>query len=130
MQLHDETAVRRCVSEQGLGFLTVTGSATMDASGEFVAWQRERKGKPPKPSNGGVSRTRKAAFNPMFVEAFWVRDTPKLDADVLAGQLRVRVQGRQAPRGPGEAGAARSSKFEMQMRQARQGLRVARHDWP
>ena len=65
-----------------------------------------------------------------FVEASWVRDTPTLDAAVLAGQLRVRVPGRQAPRGPGEAGAARSSKFEMQMRQARQGLRVARHDWP
>ncbi len=128
-QLNDETAVRLCVAEQGLGFLTVNGAATMDETGEFVAWHRAFKGTISTPSNSGVSRRRKAAFRPTSVEAFWVADTETLEAAVLAGQLGVRAQGRQAPRGGETAGAPRPSKFEMRMVQARDGLRVARHDW-
>lgn len=129
-QLNDETAVRLCVAEQGLGFLTVNGAATMDETGEFVAWHRVFKGTATTSSNSGVSRMRKAAFRPTSVEAFWVADTETLAAAVLAGQLRVRAQGRQAPRVGETSGAPRSSKFEMRMVQARGGLRVARHDWP
>jgi hypothetical protein len=129
-QLNDETAVRLCVAEQGLGFLTVNGAATMDETGEFVAWHREFKGRSSTPSNSGVSRTRKAAFRPTSVEAFWVADTETLDAAVLAGQLAVKTQGRQAPREGRAEGAPRPSKFEMRMARARDGLRVARHDWP
>lgn len=129
-QLNDETAVRLCVAEQGLGFLTINGAATMDETGEFVAWHREFKGTPSTPSNSGVSRTRKAAFRPTSAEAFWVADTQSLEAAVLAGQLGVRAQGRQAPREGGAGGAPRPSKFEMRMVRARDRLRVARHDWP
>ncbi|MCW2671782.1 MAG: hypothetical protein JWP14_371 [Frankiales bacterium] len=129
-QLNDETATRLCIAEQGLGFLAISGAATMDETGEFVAWHRTFKGKPAQPSNSGQSRTRKAAFRPLFVEAFWVEDTLALEAAILAGQLKVRPQGRQAPRMPGGEGIPRANKFEMQMRRARSGIRVARHDWP
>lgn len=129
-QLNDETAVRLCVAEQGLGFLTVNGAATMDETGEFVAWHRVFKGTTSTPSNSGRSRTRKSAFRPTSVEAFWVANTETLEAAVLAGQLGVKTQGRQAPRGGETVGAPRPSKFEMRMVQARGGLRIARHDWP
>ena len=131
--LNDEQAIRECVEEQGLGFLIVGGAAQMDESGVFLAWHRAHKstvGVVSAPSNSGQSRTRKAAFDPLHVEAFWLPDTDALHAAIAAGRLHTRPQGRQAPKSPGEPGAARRSKFEMRMRQAREGIRVARYDWP
>lgn len=132
--LNDEQATRQCIDEQGLGFIIVSGAALMDETGDFVAWHREFKerlrGKPTAPSNSGTSRTRKAAFSPVHVESFWVPNTEALAAAILAGQLKVRPIGRQAPKEIGGVGAARADKFEMRMRQARAGIRVARYDWP
>lgn len=132
--LNDERAARDCMDEQGLGFLIVSGAAAMDESGQFVEWHRAFKakmlGKPAAPSNSGASRTRKAAFNAMHVESFWVPNTEALDAAILGGALKVKPIGRQAPKRAGEAGAPRADKFEMKMRQARGQVRVARYDWP
>lgn len=132
--LNDERAIRACVAEQGLGFLIVGGAAHMDHTGEFVAWHREFKAsgrrKESAASNSGVSRTRKAAFDLMHVESFWVPNPPALDAAILGGSLRVRPIGRQAPKASGLSGSARADKFEMRMREARSSIRVARYDWP
>lgn len=132
--LNDERAIRACVADQGLGFLIMGGSALMDHTGAFVQWHREFKArgrrKDPAASNSGTSRTRKAAFDLLHVESFWVPNPSALDAAILGGSLKVRPIGRQAPKAPGLSGAARAHKFEMRMRSARDVLRVARYDWP
>lgn len=131
--LNDERATRACIDEQGLGFLMISGAAEMDETGEFVAWHREfkakQRGKPTAPSNSGTSRTRKAAFDVLHAESFWVPNTAALETAILGGALKVRPIGRQAPKVAGGVGAARSDKFEMGMRQARDSIRVARYDW-
>lgn len=131
--LNDEQAIRECVEEQGLGFLTISGAAQMDETGEFLAWHRAKKsaaGVVSARSNSGNSRTRKAAFDPLHVEAFWVPNTEALLAAIAAGQVRPKPQGRQAPGKADTSGASRRDKFEMRMRQARAGICVARYDWP
>ena len=90
----------------------------------------EQTGKKPAPSNSGKSRMRKSAFSPMHAEAFWIPNTEALSAAILSGRLRVRPIGRQAPRAEGEKGAPRNDKFEIRMREAREGIRVARYDFP
>ncbi|MGI3783218.1 MAG: hypothetical protein ACRYG2_20835 [Janthinobacterium lividum] len=131
--LNDEQATRDCVEEQGIGFLVLSGSATMDEDGRFVAWHRWFKakhgGKPSAPSNSGRSRMRKAAFAPLSVEAFWVANTPALHAAITSGQLKAAGQGRQAPRNDGEEGAPRRPKFTMHVPRARPALLVGHRDW-
>jgi len=131
--LNDGRAMRACIAEQGLGFLIVSGGALMDESGEFVGWHRQfkarRTDKEPAVSNSGKSRVRKAAFMPIHAEAFWVPNSDALDAAILGGRLRVRPIGRQPPREKGGEGAARNDKFEMRMREAREGIRVARYNF-
>lgn len=132
--LNDERATRACIAEQGLGFLIISGAARMDDDGEFVEWHRLHKaqqaGKKPAPRNGSKSRMRKAAFSPIQAEAFWLPNTQALDAAILGGRLKVRPIGRQAPREEGGEGAPRNDKFEMRMREAREGIRVARYVFP
>lgn len=132
--LNDDRASRDCIREQGLGFLIVSGAAEMDESGEFVEWHRQFKarmrGRAAAPSNSGISRTRKAAFDTICVESFWVPNTEALDAAILGGALKVRPIGRQAPRRAGGGGAPRADKLEMRMRRAREQIRIARYDWP
>lgn len=129
--LNDERAMRACVDDQGLGFLVISGAALMDDSGQFVEWHRRfkasRQRDVPAFSNSGVSRIRKAAFEPRRIEAFWVANVDALRAAITSGSLGVRPIGRQAPRKAGGAGAARANKFELRMRQARATLRVATH---
>ena len=130
--LNDEVAIRDCASEQGLGFLIVSGAAMMDTSGEFLAWHRAQKaarGVVSAPSNSGKSRTRKAAFTPLSVEAFWIENASALAAAITAGRLKVTGQGRQAPKSTGASGSARRDKFSMNVRRAREGLLVASHRW-
>ncbi|MFN8192199.1 MAG: hypothetical protein U0R78_17600 [Nocardioidaceae bacterium] len=131
--LNDARATRMCIADQGLGFLIVSGGALMDESGEFVGWHRKFKamqtGKQPAPSNSGKSRVRKAGFMPICAEAFWVPNTHALDAAILGGRLGVKPIGRQPPKVDGGEGAPRKDKFEMRMRQAREGIRVARYDF-
>lgn len=132
LMLNDERAVRHCVAEGGLGFLVLSGDALMDEDGTFVAWHREfksRQGKKVAPSNSGLSRTRKRAFTPLSIDAFWIGSTPALDAAVASGSLAVRASGRQPPREAGGSGASRADKFHMNMADARRVLAVARHDW-
>ncbi|VXB34037.1 conserved hypothetical protein [Aeromicrobium sp. 9AM] len=134
MLLNDEQAVRNCVEEQGLGFLVVSGEAIMDHTGEFKvwhdAWKLTRSKRPPAPSNSGISKTRKTAFTPLHVDAYWVPDTLSLRAAILSGQLAPRPQGRQAPKTPGGVGSPRPPKFEMNTAKASHGIRVASHSWP
>lgn len=134
MLLNDERAVRDCVEDQGLGFLVISGEAVMDHSGDFKVWQDAWKAKSsnkgPAPSNSGASRMRKAAFNPLHVDAYWVPNTHALRAAILSGELTPRAQGRQAPKEKGAAGAARPPKFEMNTAKANAGIRVASYSWP
>lgn len=134
MVLNDERAVRACVDEQGLGFLVVSGKAVMDHTGEYKVWHDEwklsRSHRPAAPSNSGTSRTRKAAFSPMHVDAYWVPNTLALEAAILSGQLTPRPQGRQAPRIKGGVGAPRPPKFDMNTTKASRGIRVASYSWP
>jgi hypothetical protein len=130
--LNDERATRQCVQEQGLGFLVLSGEALMDEDGRFVEWHRSRKqasGKLVAPSNSGTSRVRKSAFRPLRVDAFWIQDTPGLEAAISAGQLSVRPIGRQPPKEPGGSGTARADKVQMHLNAARRGLLVGAGEW-
>jgi hypothetical protein len=130
--LNDERAVRQCVAEQGLGFLVLSGAAHMDVDSQFVEWHRKykaRQGKKVAPSNSGVSRQRKKAFSPQHVEAYWIGNTHDLDAAVASGSLAVRPIGRQPPKVAGGSGAERADKFQMNLRLAREGLLLSRHEW-
>lgn len=121
--LNDVDAVRACVADQGLGFLVLSGRAIMDEGGSFKSWHDKFKGKPPIPSLSGKSRMRKAAFIPLTIEAFWIANTPALDAAVLAGALKPVIQGRQ------QSGAARPDKFSMKLIPARRSVRIADRGW-
>lgn len=130
--LNDEKAIRACVAEQGMGFLVLGGLAVMDEDQQFVTWHRafkEAQGIRSARSNSGRSRLRKSAFIPRQVEAFWIPNTHALNAALMAGQLAVRLQGRQAPKSDGGEGADRANKFVMHIPRAREGLRVAKRDW-
>jgi hypothetical protein len=133
MLLNDEQAIRDCVNEQGIGFLIISGNALMDDSGEFLRWHREfktaRRGRPASPSNSGKSRTRKAAFTPLHVESFWLANGSALSAAIASGELSARLQGRQAPKAEGDAGAARGPKFVLNIAKARAGSSIARYDF-
>lgn len=131
--LNDESAVRECVAEQGLGFVVVSGQAEMDESGDFLAWHRafkQQAGVKSAPSNSGESRVRKAAFTPTEIEVFWVENTEALNAAIASGRLVIRSQGRQAPKVAGEPGSPRPPKFHLNVRSAREDMRTVHHTWP
>lgn len=132
--LNDQEAMERCIDEQGLGFLVVSGVAVGDDDGTFVDWQRARKlanGVKSRPSNSGRSRRRKAAFEPLSVEAFFFHNSDALAAAQLAGQITGFKQGKQAPDAVGVEGRARRPKFILSVPKARtSNLAVARYDWP
>ncbi|GAA1970775.1 hypothetical protein [Microbacterium deminutum] len=121
--LNDVDAVRACVADQGLGFLILSGRGLMDEDGVFKSWHDGFKGRAPMPSLSGKSRARKAAFVPLTIEAFWIANTPALDAAILAGALKPVVQGRQ------QSGARRADKFTMKLSPARRIVRVAERAW-
>ena len=132
MILNDVHAIRSCVTDQGLGFLVLSGSALMDEGQEFAVWHdafKSAQGLKRAPSNSGRSRTRKSAFKPASIEAFWIADAAALDAAVIAGQLKVRAQGRQPPSAAGGVGAPRNDKFHMRIDKARKGLSIDRKTW-
>jgi len=73
--LNDVLAMRRCVEEQGLGFLFLQGAAVMDEDESFVTWQRSLKaanGVKTHRSNSGTSRVRKAAFEAVRLDTVWL----------------------------------------------------------
>lgn len=123
VQLNDADAVRACVDLQGLGFLILSGRGLTDEDGSFKEWHDAFKGKIPTPSLSGKTRKRKAGFIPLIVEAYWIANTPALDAAVLKGVLKAVKQGRQ------QSGAARPDKFNMRLVPARRHLRVAARSW-
>ena len=123
--LNDQLAMRACIDDQGLGFLMVGGRGVMDEDRAFYQWHRIFKGKEPAPSNTGRSTMRKAAFEPLHVEAFWFANLAALDAAYAGGLIRDFHQGRQA------RGETRKLKYELHAPRARAaGLAVARYDWP
>lgn len=117
--LNDEEAVRACVSEQGLGFVILSGRAVPDTDGSFRDWQNARKGRPSAMSNSGRSRVRKAQFAPLKIESYWIANSLALDAAILSGTIRPWAQPRQAPRLAGQSGAERRTKMEMALVRAR-----------
>lgn len=130
--LNDQEAVRRCVRDQGLGFLLLSGQAVMDEDGQFVEWHRALKthhGVRIQPSNSGRSRVRKSSFAPMRLDALWLPNLPTLDAAVAAGIVKVFAQGRQAPVAPGIRGRERRPKYLLDTEQVA-ALRVGSVTWP
>lgn len=132
--LNDQVAMEECIADQGLGFLMLSGCAVADEDGEFVAWHRSRKAKlgvKSKSSNSGNSRRRKAAFEPLYVEAFYFHNSHALEEAKAAGCLTGFQDGfRQAPDGPGKEGRARRPKYSLSVAKARgAGLQVAWHSW-
>lgn len=132
--LNDQESMDACIEDQGLGFLMVGGVGVADEDGAFVEWHRAfkvRQGVKSKPSNSGKSRQRKAAFEPIHVEAFYFHNALALEAAKAAGQVTGFLQGKQAPDEEGGEGRARRPKYNLSVPRARgAGLAVARFDWP
>lgn len=131
--LNDESAMKSCVNEQGLGVIVLSGRAIMDEDQRFVSWHRDLKeqhGLRSTRSNSGHSRQRKAAFKPLRLEAFWIPNDASLVDAMSRGLLAVHRQGRQAPRGDGESGSPRATKLRLDLDQARDSLLVASQAWP
>ncbi len=122
--LNDQAAMNACAEEHGLGFLIVGGRAVMDEDGEFYRWHREFKGREPVIGHTGRSTMRKAAFEPLHIEAYWFPNRHALDAARLAGEITDFRQGRQP------SGEYRNLKYQLHVPKARAGhLLVARFDW-
>ncbi|TCJ21665.1 hypothetical protein [Nocardioides jejuensis] len=128
--LNDAQSMDECIADQGLGFLMVGGRAITDTDGAFKAWQDALKGKAAAPSNSGRSRMRKAAFEPLHVDAFWFADTLALNSAVAAGHVTGFKQGPQAPRVAGEPGAARRPKYTLSSKAAGTSLHLVRYEFP
>ena len=132
--LNDQEAMDACIGEQGLGFLVVGGVGVADDDNSFVAWHRAFKagrGVKSMPSNSGRSRTRKAAFEPLHVEAFYFHNSEALDEAKAAGRITGFQQGKQAPGEAGGEGRARRPKYNLHVSRARAGgLAVAEFSWP
>ncbi len=131
--LNDREAMRACIGEQGLGFLMLSGVGIEDEDGSFVAWHRARKrakGVRSAATNSGRSRRRKAAFEPLTVEAYYFHNLEALDAAISAGQVKDFNQGKQAPKGDMATGSPRRPKYGLQINTARSsGLALASFDW-
>lgn len=128
--LNDAQSMDLCIGEQGLGFLMLSGIAIEDVGGEFKAWHDAFKGRAAAPSNTDRSRPRKAAFEPLLVDAFWFADTLALDAAKSAGLLTGFAQGPQSPKEFGQRGAARGAKYNLSSRAADSEIHVVRFYYP
>lgn len=122
--LNDQLAMDACIADQGLGFLMLSGIAVGDEDGSFVEWHREFKkvaGVKSRSSNSGRSSLRKAAFEPLHVDAFWFPNTLALEAAKASGHLKGGFQEgfAQAPSTAGDRGAARRSKYSLHAKKAR-----------
>ncbi|WNM27343.1 hypothetical protein RN607_14260 [Demequina capsici] len=114
--LNDQRAIEACVEEQGLGFLVLNGRAVIDTDGSFAAWHRDfkaRQGIRSASSNTGRSRKRKAAFQPLSVDAFWIPNRAALDAAIAGGVVKGAAIGRQAPKAGEKSGATRKPKYNL-----------------
>lgn len=130
--LNDVSAIRRCVADNGLGFLVLEGVGVMDEDESFVTWHRQLKaasGVRSQRSNSGRSRLRKAVFAPQRLHAVWIADVATLDASVASGHIKVFAQGRQAPGAGDTAGRTRMAKYALRPAGLR-SLSVAQADWP
>ncbi|MFI6424628.1 hypothetical protein [Promicromonospora sp. NPDC050880] len=130
MWLNDSRAVRKCVEEQGLGFLIIDGLAGLDTLGTFRAWHKEYAESDGRPLSGyvastGTSRPRKATWAPLHLQAIWIENMLELDAGIAAGWI---FQKSQPHWGAAESRRKRNDKF-----QARPSLaadwQVASHSW-
>lgn len=128
--LNDAQSMDECIADQGLGFLMVGGTAIADAGGAFKAWHDKFKGKAAAPSNSGASRRRKAAFEPLHVDAYWFANLEAFGAAKVAGHILGFKQGKQAPGRIGQAGVDRRPKYNLSKSAAGQGIHVARYDYP
>lgn len=130
MPLNDAESMDLCIAEQGLGFLTVGGLAIADIDDVFKTWHDGFKRKAPAPSNRDRSRRRKAAFEPLHVDAFWFANTESLDAAKAAGLIRGFKQGKQAPTEEGGVGRPRRPKYNLSRRAAGTSFHLVRYDYP
>ena len=101
-----------CIADQGLGFV-VGGVAVADEDGtpNGTDGSRRRPGRRRNPRTPGRSRQRKAAFEPLHVEAFFFHNLPALEEVKAAGRVTGFLQGKQAPAGDGAEGRARRPKY-------------------
>lgn len=100
--LNDRDAIRQCVENTGsLGFLVLSGSSVPDADGSFDTWHRMVRGNTK--ARTGRSRTLKAAFTPVTVDAYVLQGTKGLESALEKKVLTAFSQGRQQngdPRAP------------------------------
>ncbi|VXC43276.1 conserved hypothetical protein [Nocardioides sp. AX2bis] len=128
--LNEALSVENCIEEQGLGFVMVGGLAVEDVDGAFKAWHDAFKDKPAAPSNSGKPRRRKAAFEPLYVDAFYFANTSALDAAKASGLVTGFKQGPQAPRVAGERGDDRGPKYNLSAKAVDSNLHVVRYYYP
>lgn len=120
--LNDQSAIRSCVADQGLGFIVLSGQAVMDEDGSFKDWHDAFKTSqgliPARANREGRSRLRKSEFWPLRLDALWIESTAAMDSAIAGGILRVMDQGRQAPKATGQPGSSRAPKLLASLQKA------------
>jgi hypothetical protein len=130
MPLNDAESMDLCITEQGLGFLAVAGIAIADIGDVFKTWHDGFKGKAKAPSNHDRSRRRKAAFEPLHVDAFWFANADSLNAATAAGLVTGFQQGKQAPTQEGGVGRARRPKYNLSSKAVGTPFHLVRYEYP
>lgn len=110
--LNDRDSMLRCVEETGsLGFLVLSGTYVPDLDGSFDTWHRHMRGSTqPRTSR---SRTLKAAFTPLTVDAYVFEGTESIERALEEKVLAVFAQGRQ------QSGAPRKQKLTLDLARGR-----------
>lgn len=130
MPLNDAESMDLCIADQGLGFLTVGGVAIADIGDAFKTWHDGFKGKASAPSNHDRSRRRKAAFEPLHVDAFWFANLESFCAAKAAGLITGFKQGKQAPTQSGGLGRVRRPKYNLSSKAVGTSVHLVRYDYP
>ncbi|MCL3777281.1 MULTISPECIES: hypothetical protein [unclassified Actinomyces] len=111
--LNDRDSILRCVETTGsLGFLVLSGSSVHDDDGSFDTWHRKMRGSTT--ARTERSRTLKAAFTPVTVDAYVFQGMSGLESALEKKVLTPFHQGRQA------SGAARAPKLKLNLGRGRE----------
>jgi len=92
--LNDQVAIRNCIeSENGLGFIIISGIAKYDSNGSFKKWHDTLKGgtsayEKRRVARGASSRRRKISFEPEDLNALWFDNIGEINSAVKNGWLK------------------------------------------
>jgi hypothetical protein len=92
--LNDQIAIKNCIkSEEGLGFIIISGTTKYDSESNFKNWHDNLKGgtsryEKSRVERGAPSRRRKISFEPEKLQALWFDNIGEINSAVQNGWLK------------------------------------------